>query len=141
MDINNTNIEENSFDIDNIEDISDIYNDDTINNSDIEENSFDIDNIEDISDIYSEEVVNEILNEVPGSESESSDPTENETFDDSNIINSIDEVNTSIGITNNYLEHTNHRLDQTYDLLIVICFLLAGFVTISIFRKLFDWLV
>lgn len=112
------------------------------NNSNYEENSFDINNVEDISDVYEQDIINEILNDVPGSAAESSAPTENKSyFDDSNIIDSINEVNSSVEITNTSLEHANHRLDQTYDLLIVICFLLAGFVAISIFRKLFDWLV
>lgn len=110
---------------------------------DYTEESFDINNVDDVSDVYSEENFIDELEEIIGSEAESSAPSDDgiSTFDDSNIISSLADINTSIELTNEKLEHTNHRLDQTYDIVIAIVFLLAGFVTISIFKKLFDWLV
>lgn len=111
-------------------------------NIDTEENNIDVNNVEDISDVYEDIEKDNLSDEDTGSEAESSAPTGSEStvFDDSNIINSLSELESSIIVTNESLEHISHRFDQTYDLVICITILLSAFVAISVFRKLFDWL-
>lgn len=102
----------------------------------------DIDNLEDISDVYSQEVIDsddsEDLKEiVTGSAVESSTPS---GYDDTELLESINTVNESIIGTYEDLANISHRIDQSYDLIIAITLLLGAFIAISVFRKLFDWL-
>ena len=119
-------------DINNIEDISDIP-------EDISSESIDIEDIEDISDVYANEVVNEVLGSGQLGES-SPAPGSESTYDDTVLLESLDSINESILSYSESLDHANHRLDQSYDLIIAITLLLGAFIAISIFRKLFDWL-
>lgn len=113
-------------DIDNIEDISDVYTMDIVNSDEST-----IDYLNSINSDESEEIVT-------GSAAESSAPT---GYDDTNLIESINTVNESIIGTYEDLANISHRIDQNYDLIIAITLLLGAFIAISVFRKLFDWLV
>lgn len=120
--------------------------DNTIN--DIEETSvptdfdyIDTDNIEDISDVYVDEVLEDVLSDTDHQEESSSDVGTGNTYDDSNLLSALSDINTSIDSYTESIEHISHRLDQNYDMVISITLMFGAFIAITIFRKLFDFLV
>lgn len=93
--------------------------------------------IEDISDVYSDEVINEILDDAAADRLGDASPAVSTVYDDTDLRLQIDEFTDSF---TEFSDSVSDKLDKMTSINIAILVILTGFVAISIFRKLFDWI-
>lgn len=104
-------------------------------NDDVE--FIDTEDIEDISDVYADEVIEEILSESVVDRSGDTSPLVYETYDDTNLRLQLDEFTDSFSV---FSDDVSEKLDKMTSICIAIMLLIAAFVFINVFRKIFDWI-
>lgn len=97
----------------------------------------DSEDIEDISDVYSDEVINEILNDAGADRLGDTSPAVSTVYDDTDLRLQIDEFTDSF---TEFSDSVSDKLDKITSINIALLVILTGYVAISIFRKLFDWI-